>query len=431
MIDLRQAIATAIVAGLIIGLITRSRKPKTPIWAIMGFAAAVAVLTGLEPIEEVGNAIDVEVILFLIGMFSLVGLAEESGLLALIAYQLLSRTSSLRGLCIVVSLVLGLLAAVAVNDTVALMIPPIIYFISKASSKDPAPLFLLGAFAITIGSVMTPIGNPQNLLIAVESGLKAPFIYFALILGIPTLINLIVTPLIVMKMYGLKNDRINLVTIPHEYLKNRRDAYLSGILLASTVIALVVNDILSLLGMPYIEHRGFIPFIAASIGYILSNNPRETLSKVDWGTILFFITMFITMDGVWRSGLLQSMLSYILPYRANSYVNEYVSITISSLLLSQILSNVPFVKLFITYMHSIGYKGQDIIPWLTLAMASTIAGNLTLLGAASNIIIIESLERKYGKTITFKEFFKTGSIVTIVNTAIYTPFILLSSLFAL
>ena len=99
--------------------------------------------------------------------------------------------------------------------------------------------------------------------------------------------------------------------------------------------------------------------------------------------------------------------------------------TIASILLSQALSNVPFVKLFITYMKNLGYTGNDTSSWITLAMASTIAGNLTILGAASNIIVLEVLESRMDTTITFIEFLKIGIIVTTVNTIIYLAFIIL------
>lgn len=254
--------------------------------------------------------------------------------------------------------------------------------------------------------------------------MSTPFIYFIKILAIPTIINLIITSIIVMKLYGIEDKKLNIVVIPHEHLRNRRDAIIAGVLFIATIMILVVNDILNMLRLGGIEHKGFIPFIIAAIAYILASNPRETLGRVDWSTIVFFITMFITMDGIWKSGLIQMIFSYILPNKNSNMFLNFMSIAITSLGLSQVLSNVPFVKLFINYMKSIGYTKQDVYPWLTLAMSSTIAGNLTLLGAASNIIIIESLERKYNRSITFKEFFKIGSIVTVTNILIYTPFLL-------
>lgn len=426
MIEYQQLASLLVIAWIIGGLIVRSRKPNIPVWTIMAAASTFAVLTRLEPFDELGSAIDLDVILFLIGMFSLVGLADESGLLDAVAVKLVSRANDVRTIFILTSLTLGILAAFAVNDTVALMGPPIAYTVAKVARVDPAPLFLVLAFAITIGSTMMPTGNPQNLLIAIESGISAPFVRFLAVLTIPTLVNLVITPLVVMKYYRVENKALKgFIAIPEEHLKNKRDALIAGCFLIVTIILLVMNDVLELLGVQWIKHRGFIPFVTASVAYIFSSNPRKTLSKVDWSTIIFFITMFITMDGIWRSGIFQSGLSLIMPSKISNVLVEYITLTLVSVLFSQVLSNVPFVKLFINYMKSIGYNSTDINAWLTLAMGSTIAGNLTLLGAASNIIIIEVLESRYNGTINFIEFLKTGLVVTTINILVYTPFLLL------
>jgi Na+/H+ antiporter NhaD/arsenite permease-like protein len=130
----------------------------------------MSVAFGLLNIDEVVEAIDLDVILFLIGMFSLASLASLSGLLEAIVYRLTSRFKSSVGLVYGSALLFGLLAAFVVNDTVALMGPPIAYTISRVSGLNVKVMFLLPAFSLTIGSTMTPIGNSQNALIAVESG---------------------------------------------------------------------------------------------------------------------------------------------------------------------------------------------------------------------------------------------------------------------
>jgi len=101
-----------------------------------------------------------------------------------------------------------------------------------------------------------------------------------------------------------------------------------------------------------------------------------------------------------------------------------LSVTAVSILLSQVFSNVLLVKLFTELLKSYGYGLGDTNVWLTLAATSTIAGNLTILGAASNIIVLETLESKMGASITFTEFLKVGAVVTLVNTLAYLPFLL-------
>ena len=422
---LKPVIGLAVIALITGFLVLRSRYTRIPIWSVMAFAAFLVVSSGLVSIDEIGSLIDLDVILFLIGMFTLVGVAESSGVLDALALWFISRFKSVKALVVASSLVFGLLAAFAMNDTVALMGPPIAYLISRATGLDPVFMFLLLAFSLTIGSVMTPIGNPQNILVAENSGIKAPFITFIYKLTIPTLINLVVTPLILMRLMGDKVARREIaVFIPEEAIRDKREAVIAVIGLSTTIGILLVNDVLQLMGYPHIEKRGFIPFTVAAATYIFTREPRKTLSKVDWGTIVFFMSMFITMEGVWRSGVLNPLLNTFMKEKYGDF-RDVLSIAASSIVLSQFISNVPFTKLFINYMHALGFTERDVDAWLSLAAFSTVAGNLTFLGAASNIIILEVLESKYSRTISFKDFVKAGSAVTLVNTLIYTPFLTL------
>jgi Na+/H+ antiporter NhaD/arsenite permease-like protein len=93
--------------------------------------------------------------------------------------------------------------------------------------------------------------------------------------------------------------------------------------------------------------------------------------------------------------------------------------------LSQVFSNVPLVKLYIEVMKGLGFNGSHQYAWLALAAGSTVAGNLTVLGAASNVIIIEAAENRTGKSFTFKQFVKYGVVITAINVATYTTWLLL------
>jgi len=421
---LRTLLGLTVLVYIVISLILRSRRPWIPVWCIMAFASFMTILFGLVSFDDVSSVIDLDVILFLIGMFSLVGLANSSGLLELISLWFISIFRRRVTLIYGSSILFGVLAAFAVNDTVALMGPPIAYTLSRVAGIDPKFMFLLLAFSLTIGSVMTPIGNPQNLLIAIESGVEAPFITFIIKLAIPTMVNLLLTTYVMLKVFKIKDSEVRIGLIPHEVLRSRRDAVLAGLGILLTIVLLVINDVLELYGAPHIRYRGVIPFVVAAGTYLLTTRPRDVLSEVDWGTIVFFITMFITMDGIWSSGVLQPLLNLLLPTKEYG-ISSILRITIASIILSQLLSNVPFVKLFIRYMNDLGYRGGDTAEWLTLAMSSTIAGNLTILGAASNVIILEVLESRMKSTITFIEFLKIGCLITTVNILIYLIFFII------
>jgi Na+/H+ antiporter NhaD/arsenite permease-like protein len=186
----------------------------------MAFTSFLCVVTGLTPIDRLSESITSEVILFLVGTFSIVGVAESSGLLEALSLLLVSRSRSVRVAVAGLSLVFGFLAAIAVNDTVAVTGPAIVVSISRILRVDPKPLLLLLAFSITIGSTVTPIGNPQNMLIAVESSLKAPFMSFLYYLLIPTIINLVIAALIIMRLYGIADMCVNILVAPGERVRN-------------------------------------------------------------------------------------------------------------------------------------------------------------------------------------------------------------------
>ncbi len=419
-----KAIAAVLMVFLTSSLILRYKLLRVPIWSLMMFASLIAVASGLIRPDEALRHVDLDVIFFLIGMFCIASLASSSGLLELIAQSFVSRFKSTWSLAIGSSILFGLLSSIAVNDTVALLGAPLALFIARAANISAEMMCLLLMLSITIGSVMTPIGNPQNMLIAIRSGMSAPFVYFVAYLALPTLLNLFIVPLILLKIYKVKNVRIDVSSIArHNVIRNVRDAVLGAVGLAAAVISLAVNDVLALLGLPHVSERGLIPLLIASALVILSSSPRKVLEGVDWGTILFFVSMFITMDAIWSSGVLQELISRAHASKLNG-VADVCTIALVSLTLSQLLSNVPFTKLYIDYMHEIGYTGDDVSSWLALSTLSTIAGNLTILGAASNVIVLEALESRYGRTVSFTKFLKVGSLVTLVNTLIYMPFLL-------
>jgi len=152
-------ISLAVIIG---GLLARSRFRRLPFWAVMAFASFIVVAGGLVPVDGLRQAVDIDVILFLIGMFSIVSLAESSGLLDAVAYWFLARVGSVWRLFIVLSIVFGLLAAVTVNDAVAVLGTVMVGSIARVAGLGLEPFLFMLAFSVTVGSVGTPIGNPQN-----------------------------------------------------------------------------------------------------------------------------------------------------------------------------------------------------------------------------------------------------------------------------
>ena len=403
-----------------------------------------ALMIGLQVIslEDAFKAINLDVIIFLFGMFSIVSALDRSGVLKFVAVKMLSKAGNdLNSILLVFVIGFGIISAFLVNDTIALLGIPLIVHISRQISIRPTVLFIALAFGISIGSVMTPIGNPQNLLIAIKSNIPLPFLTFLRWLFIPTIVNLFLTYFI-LKVYFkeelskvphnrvgdgekvMDNDEQLLLT---NAITNPRLAKISVIILLFTVAGFVISEVLQFLFHVVYFSISVIAVLGATALYAFSRERRELMYNVNYSVLVCFAAMFVFTSALWTSGLIPEIMMHIPNPVANNNNNDNVIrnnaiISVVSVTLSQILSNVPFIVLYNNVMINNGFNADDVSQWMMLAAASTIAGNLTLFGAASNIIIIEAAESRGVKAFSFFEFLKIGSMVTASNLIIYYLF---------
>ena len=400
------------------------RRFKIPIWTIMLAGAVAMIFSGALPLQDAYAAINLDVIFFLLGMFSIVAAMDLSGLLEYTTARMvrLSRTPQ-RALALVL-FGMGLLSAFLVNDTLALTATPIMLGLSKQMRIKPGVLLITLALGVTIGSVMTPVGNPQNLLIALSSGIPNPMLDFLYYLVPPTIIGLVVTFLILRFYYrkDLAKSAEDFGTIPLPPIKDGRLARLAAYVAGIVVAGFFLVGVAQLFGVQGNINLGTVSLFGATIVYLLSTRRREILASVDWGIIIFFMSLFIVVQGFWDSNALQSLLLYLPALNPSDIVVSLGVIILASLIFSQLLSNVPFVAVYIKAMQAAGFTGTNVKAWVALAGASTLAGGLSLLGAASNVIILEAAESR-GSGFSSIEFSKIGLLVTIPNILILYLFL--------
>ena len=382
-------------------------------WAAMLLGAALTVILGVLTPGQALASINLNVILFLISIFTVSSALEISGFFSYLAYKILISSRGMRKLLFRVFGLSAFLALAISNDGIAGAFTPVIVSMRRQAKVDVKPLLYALAFGVTIGSVALPVGNPQNLLIALESGIPRPFIVFAVYLLPPTIINVLITyPLLLLLFHNGTNDiTIEEVRNPEELLVNRRLAYMALVILVILIPLYFITDIFNV--SPYLTPVT-LTFTGASIIYLLSGGDRRNIAhNVDWTTILFFIGLFIVSEGALESGVLNALAHYL------PQPTTLLGVFISGLLLSQVISNVPMVALYIPLMKELGVASSNYMVWIGLAASSTIAGNLTLIGAASNVIINEASEKRGGEGFGFLEFMKYGIPITIINTVIY------------
>ena len=409
---MHQSIIVAVILAIVLVLIALRNVGgiRLAIWQIMlGGALAVLILGQIPPVNA-WYAINTDVMIFLFGMFIVGEAVQESGLLVSLSHRLFRRDMSMDLFILLLIGVTGFFSAVLMNDTVAIIGTPFVLYLARKYHISPVMLLLVLAFSVTTGSVMSPIGNPQNLLIALESGLANPFITFIVFLAVPSVLGLVLIYGVMKVFYPREFDKCVLSSCAPEKAGDPS-------LIRPALLSLVLIFFLIGLRMLFvILQTGItIPLTAIAVGAalpILLFSPKRVhiVRTIDWGTLVFFAALFVFMQSVWDTGIFQqSMASAAYP------ITSVPVIFTLGIIVSQFISNVPFVALALPLMTQAGASDAA---FMALAAGSTLAGNLLILGAASNVIIIQNAEKE-GQTIRFLEFARIGIPLTCAQTLVY------------
>lgn len=389
---------------------------KLKIWQVMLLGALAVILTGNISFKDAIKSINFEVIIFLFSMFVIGAGLERSGYLAHITYKFFKRAKTVDQLFLYILFIMGLASSILMNDTIAIIGTPVMLLLSK-KYEVPAKILLLSlAFAVTIGSVTTPIGNPQNFIIATNVHLGNSFLIFLKYLFIPTIVNLFFSFLILKLFFKKEFRKVKISDHSQRPIKDHQLSFLSKISIYLLLVLIILKVIFSVIKPELDIKLVYITTISCLPILIFSRKRIKILRSVDYPTLIFFASMFILMEAVWRTGFFQKIF-----FNSKFNVVSLPVIMFSSIILSQFISNVPLVALYLPMIKNL----SDVKTFMILAASSTIAGNLTILGAASNIIIIHTAETKLKQhnIIKFTEFFKVGSILTLINAIVYLVFI--------
>jgi len=368
----------------------------------MLFGAAAVLLSGSIAPGAAVHAVNLDVMVFLFGMFVVGQAMEESGYLSYMSFRLFCRARTADELLLSVLFVMGLLSALLMNDTIAIIGTPVVLSLAKSAS------------AVTIGSVASPIGNPQNLLVAIYGNVQNPFVTFGRYLLVPTVLCLFASFGVLRLVYRRECNGIHMTQVC-PVLVDPPLARLCRVSLVVLAAMLAVKVSLVFLGAEVDFRLTYIALGTALPVLLLSPRRLETVRRIDWTTLVFFAAMFVLMESVWLSGYLQSAIG-----RSGLALDSPGVIMTLSVLVSQLLSNVPLTALYLPLLQGLGAGTEA---YMALAAGATMAGTLTVLGAASNVIIIQNAERRCGESLSFGEFARTGLPLTAACVGIYWLFL--------
>lgn len=390
-----------IVYGIILAGENSPRKLDRPAAGLLGGVLMVAcgVLTRTEAIR----AIDFATLALLLGMMILIHYATACGLLDAIAQALLARSHSARQLLWIVCLAAGVLSALFVNDTICLLMTPLLITATRRARLPCEPYLLALATSSNVGSVMTLTGNPQNMLIGQSSGWT--WGGFALRMVPIGFICLAINGAVVDFLYrrplqAAKFERADESENPSKPLDRK--------LAIRTTLTLVGLLIAFLAGAP----MDVAALVAATVLLVWANRPtEETFAEVDWALLLFFAGLFVVVEGVTKTE--GAFLTRLVPLitRHSGSLGQLSLFSFVSVAGSNLFSNVPFVMLLRGWL---AHLPNARLLWLTLAASSTFAGNLTLLGSVANLIVAQ--RAKEACPLGFGAFLRVGIVSVFLTT---------------
>lgn len=380
-------------AAIAIGQVPGLRMNRATI-ALVG--AVILVIIGALTEEQALHSLDMGTILLLGAMMIINVNLRLAGFFRVV----LSRTMRLaRGPRMLLAMVIfpsGILSAAFLNDTICIMLTPLVVEAARRFGRNPMPYLIGLGTAANVGSVATITGNPQNLIIGQASGI--PYLEFLAYLGPVALMGLIVCWGVIVLVY------------PDEFKTPLRPAELPAPqpytpLLARTSLVVAALMVAFLAGAPIVTAA-----CVAAGALLLSRLRPEKLLDIDWGLLAFFAGLFVVTGAIEVTGLSALLFEAVRGLLEGGVL--VFSVVVGAL--SNVVSNVPAVLLLRPEIPSFPDPRKA---WLALAMASTLAGNLTLLGSAATLIVAESA-RERGVTLSFSAFLRAGVLITLISMAL-------------
>lgn len=384
--------------GLALGEIPGLRIDRTGI-ALVGAAAMLGF--GVVSMSDAARSVDYETIVLLFGMMVLVSHLRLAGFFALATDWIAVRFTGPFTLLAVTIGMSGSLSAFLVNDVVCVALTPLVLRLCQRLKRPPIPYLIGLATASNVGSVATITGNPQNIIIGSLSHIS--YLRFASRLAPVALIGLILNFVVVALVYRhtlRAAGQADSSAVEPSRLRVHR-----GLLIKSLVVMLATVGCF-FAGRPI----ALSALIAAGVLLIDRVRPEKIFESIDWALLVMFAGLFVVVSAFEANVVRTWGIEHWKPL-----LNSPVVLTSGlSVALSNLVSNVPAVLLFKPLMEVMPQKEQA---WLALAMSSTLAGNLTVLGSVANLIVVENA-RRAGTNLGFVEYLKVGVPLTILTTLV-------------
>jgi len=430
-----SANSMAISAGLLLLAYIFIALEKIPKMTIALIGATITIVLGLVSQSKMLpdgvldshyfiNFVDFNVIFLLVAMMIIVAITTRSGVFSWMANELLKFT---KGHPVKVLFALGFFTAITSafldNVTTVILIMPITFAIAKKLDVDPIPYLLTEIFASNIGGTATLIGDPPNIIIGSAGGLS----FMDFIKELTPVVAVILIVVVCLLAFVFKNKLVasaekmaevaqidNSKTITNWNLMLR-----STIILGLVILGFMLHDVI------HVE-TCVVAMLGASL-LLIFEKPNEILKDVEWNTIFFFVGLFIIIGGLEASGGIKLMAEWILKVTQGSQSATSMIILWASGIISGIIDNIPYTAtmapMLVEIQKTMG-EAYTYPLWWALSLGACLGGNMTIIGAAANVIVSENAY-KQGYPISFMRFLKYGVVIVTISLIISTAYLYL------
>ena len=391
-------------------LIVSERVHRT-IVALLGGVAMI--IFGVLPQSQAFHAVDWNVIFLLAAMMIIANVLKETGLFQWIALQAvrLGKGDPFRVL-VILSLITAVSSAFLDNVTIVVLVAPVTLFVAANLGVNPIPFLIAEILASNIGGMATLVGDPPNILIGSAAGID--FLTFMSNMGPISLI-------ILMTFIGLSR-----ILFKNDLATGKRASVDIQALDTSALITdpVLLRKSLVIMGaviVGFLAHGALHlePATIALAGATLlmlwgRGDPHHLLRDVEWTTLFFFFGLFITVEAVVEVGIIESIAQAALDLTGGSLPLTSMLLLWFSAIASGIVDNIPYTATIIPLVQSLGQAMPADPLWWSLALGACLGGNLTLVGAAANVVVA-SMAEKSGHPISFGTFLRYGVVVTFMS----------------
>ena len=408
-------------------IILFTEKLNRAVVALLG--AVVMILAGILSQEQALAGIDFNTLALLIGMMTIVGISEKSGMFQYVAVWAAQKVrANPRGLLVVLALVTAVFSAVLDNVTTVLLIVPVTFQITRKLKINPYPYLIIEIFSSNIGGTATLIGDPPNILIG--SALNLTYMDFVYELTPVVAITMIVLILGFDYIWGKRmvaSDKNKAAVMKIKAIDSITDWKL-----LTKSLGVLIGTIIGFISAEHLHiANGTIAMLGASILLLLytvgdSHSEREhkveeAFSLVDWTTIFFFAGLFAIVYGLEISGVLEVMGHKFIEYTDGSIEKATMLVIWISAIVSTAIDNIPFVATMIPMIKSMeasmGGREAMMPVWWALSLGACYGGNGSLIAASANVIVGGMAQRE-GHPISFLGFLKWSIPVMLITVGI-------------